>query len=500
MLRRFLNSDFAHRICPITTYRHRRESIGLLFNELAVCVRHNYPLPEALEKIAKGNGIPWQGVNLFRRLLKVCLYVLLGLCVFTVVGKYIFHTLAPWKAIIGAWIDVFFALLIIYILDFHHDFLRHVALGLSYEMKNGKSLYEAMVAKKKYFEPFELALIRVGERSGKLDDALKKVAHYNTLANRSPWTPYLFIYPFITVAISGLLFFFITLKLMPKFEAIFAQLGARLPHLTLQLISMVNFFTSTFFGVCLTFLLFIIVAYFLTRYTLESFFLSGWIWGTIIIAIATMMLIGMTLFVILVVGDGNFTYIWGKSLYQLALTIVLIALGVCIALREIRGIRGSWLSSVILSLPGLRRWYEPIYHSRFLYALGSLLSGGETLPDALRIAGAASGHKQTRREADALAGDVAKGISLQNALNGSNILTPSLRCYLRLAASSQRLEETCQQLSEELLQKVSIYGERARAYVRVFVIIILGIFVGAVALALYLPYFQIPVSLISYTD
>ena len=63
-----------------------------------------------------------------------------------------------------------------------------------------------------------------------------------------------------------------------------------------------------------------------------------------------------------------------------------------------------------------------------------------------------------------------------------------------------RLEETCILLSEDLARKASEATAKAMVYLRVILVVLTGIIVGFFVMAMYMPYFDIPIAVMGYSD
>ncbi|MCG5531253.1 type II secretion system F family protein [Halorhodospira halochloris] len=119
--------------------------------------------------------------------------------------------------------------------------LREVASGL----ESGQSLTEAMREHPKVFPTLLLAMIRVGEDSGRLEESLQRMAasldQERTTRDRVKQA---LRYPsFVLVAILAALVI-INLFVIPAFSDIFAQMDADLPFTTVILINSSEFFTN----------------------------------------------------------------------------------------------------------------------------------------------------------------------------------------------------------------------------------------------------------------
>jgi type IV pilus assembly protein PilC len=112
---------------------------------------------------------------------------------------------------------------------------------MSHDIESGCTLSEALGKHPKQFDLLYVNMVRAGEIGGVLESVLAKVAEF--LERRAALVSKIrsaMVYPivvllFATVLVSGILIF-----IMPKFVAIFTEMGAEIPWLTAQLINLSN--------------------------------------------------------------------------------------------------------------------------------------------------------------------------------------------------------------------------------------------------------------------
>lgn len=116
------------------------------------------------------------------------------------------------------------------------------------DVEGGKSLSVALAKHPKVFNQMWISLVEVGEASGNMSTILNKLTFYieQQAAFRSAVVSAL-VYPSVLffVSISAILFF--ALFVGPRFETIFNDLGAKLPGLTVAVLSLFKFIKAQFF-------------------------------------------------------------------------------------------------------------------------------------------------------------------------------------------------------------------------------------------------------------
>lgn len=111
--------------------------------------------------------------------------------------------------------------------------LRLVLADVEARIKNGIALSEAFAAQGDTFPQIYTASILAGERSGNLDDVLRRYVEYtkSIVALRRKIRGAL-TYPLILLCAAGILVTVLTTFVIPRFTAIFDNLGSKLPAIT----------------------------------------------------------------------------------------------------------------------------------------------------------------------------------------------------------------------------------------------------------------------------
>ena len=118
------------------------------------------------------------------------------------------------------------------------------------ELLQGSNLSDALARHPKIFTRFYTNMIRAGEQSGTLPDVLKRLTeHYERLADIREKVTSALLYPAIVLTVGiGVVFVFMVF-LLPKFTAMFQDLGTTLPLPTRMLIGAGNMAGNPWFVV-----------------------------------------------------------------------------------------------------------------------------------------------------------------------------------------------------------------------------------------------------------
>jgi len=124
---------------------------------------------------------------------------------------------------------------------------RKVILGLKDSVTKGKPLSEAMKEYPKVFSPFFVAMVRVGEESGRLSDSMKLIADQlerdNNLIKKVRGA---MVYPIIIITVMILIGILMLIYVVPTLVSTFKELGVDLPTSTKIVIFLSDFFTGHF--------------------------------------------------------------------------------------------------------------------------------------------------------------------------------------------------------------------------------------------------------------
>ncbi len=132
---------------------------------------------------------------------------------------------------------------------------REAILDISNKVEGGESLSQAFSAYPRFFSPFFISIIRVGEKTGKLSDSFGYLGEYfeRTFSTLSK-TQTAFIYPGILMAVFIGVFFLLSFFVLPTFETIFLESGVELPLVTKIVLGFSRFLKKNFLLISLIFL------------------------------------------------------------------------------------------------------------------------------------------------------------------------------------------------------------------------------------------------------
>jgi len=117
--------------------------------------------------------------------------------------------------------------------------LKRILSSIESDLRTGISFSDAAAKHPKVFPPIFINMVRAGEATGNLDDTLDRLAKY--LENQFDLKKKIqstMAYPVVLLAIMVLVVIFLMVSIVPTFTAMFAQMGADLPGITLFMIGL----------------------------------------------------------------------------------------------------------------------------------------------------------------------------------------------------------------------------------------------------------------------
>lgn len=116
--------------------------------------------------------------------------------------------------------------------------MKNILIGVCEEVEGGSSLSEAMSKYPKAFNHLYVKMVNAGEIGGVLDIILQRLAEFMEKAERlKRKIKGAMVYPIVVVLIAGLILTGIMWFIIPKFEEIFRDFGVALPGITRGLIN-----------------------------------------------------------------------------------------------------------------------------------------------------------------------------------------------------------------------------------------------------------------------
>ncbi len=317
-----------------------------------------------------------------------------------------------------------------------HPGMRAIALDVMTQVESGTSLHQALQTHA-CFGPVYLGMVAAAEASGQLDVILGELAQSldSELGLREALKSAL-TYPLAVLVLSGVVLAIMLAWVVPAFESIFTSMGAELPAPTRMVLSLSRWWVA-----------------------------HGWTWAA---AVATVALVLRH---------------WLRHHPQ-----------------------GQWAQAQIaLAWPIWGELVQLACVSRWARTLSSLMQAGVSLPEALDISAKASGNLCYERCLVQVRSDVMTGTALAQALELGTPVTPAgwragwqrplfspqVVQMVAVGEASGRLDEMLMQVARMHEAQVQWLQKRISVLMEPTVMVVLGLLIGGLVTALYLPIFQL---------
>jgi type IV pilus assembly protein PilC len=181
-------------------------------------------------------------------------------------------------------------------------------------------------------------------------------------------------------------------------------------------------------------------------------------------------------------------YLRSNGLYIL---IGLIAVIVGLVMAKKRSTTfAHWIDRTSLKIPIVGQILEQAAIARFCRTLAITFAAGVPLVDALRIVSGATGNRVFDMAASKIREDVAVGHQLQMAMQQVGVFPTMVIQMAAIGEESGSLDEMLLKVAEAYEEEVSNAVDALSSLLEPLIIVIVGIMVGTMVIAMYLPIFK----------
>lgn len=140
--------------------------------------------------------------------------------------------------------------------------LRESLNSIERNLSKGESLYSSFKRNEHIYPLFMIEMIKIGERSGKLDQVLKKLSQYYEKQYKiSMKIKSALCYPAILLFFSINITFFLMIKIVPEFIEVLESSGGDIPVITEIMLQLCIWIKTNFFSIAISSLIFLILIY-----------------------------------------------------------------------------------------------------------------------------------------------------------------------------------------------------------------------------------------------
>lgn len=149
------------------------------------------------------------------------------------------------------------------------------------------------------------------------------------------------------------------------------------------------------------------------------------------------------------------------------------------------------LAGLVIRLPVIGRVIREAELAQLVGTLATMLRGGVALTEALQIVARSSSNPLVREDTRRLALAVKRGRDLSAAAMGSRLIPPALAQLIAVGEQSGDLDNALTQAATHYSSEVEASVESLSSLIEPTVILALGLVLGAILIALYLPIFEL---------
>ena len=301
--------------------------------------------------------------------------------------------------------------------------MKNMLLDIKTNIEGGATLAESMRKYPVQFDELYTNLVKAGETAGVLDTVLDTVATYkeNIEAIKGKVKKALF-YPAAVLAVAFIVTMILLIFVIPQFESVFKNFGAKLPAFTLMYVNLSRFVTQ------------------------------HWL---IMIAI-----------------------------------IVATVVGVMLVYKRSPGF-ARFIARASLKIPIVGQILTQSAIARFARTLGVTFKAGVPLVEALDSVSTATGSPIYNEAVKKIRGDVAVGHQLQFAMRQTELFPNMVVQMVAIGEEAGALDTMLFKIAEFYEQEVNNAVDALSSLLEPFIMIIIGLIVGGMVIAMYLPIFQL---------
>lgn len=140
-----------------------------------------------------------------------------------------------------------------------------------------------------------------------------------------------------------------------------------------------------------------------------------------------------------------------------------------------------------LTMPMLGDFMTKMVVARFCRTFATLLAGGVTAVEALKSAGPTSGSEKLEKVVKEAIEDIEEGKSISASLDKSGLFPPMLTGMVAIGEESGALPELLDKVAEFFEEDVENTSRNLRAIIEPIALVFVGVIVGGMLIALYVP-------------
>lgn len=304
--------------------------------------------------------------------------------------------------------------------------MKNILIGVCEEVEGGSSLSEAMGKYPKAFSHLYVKMVNAGEIGGVLDIILQRLAEFMEKAQRlKRKIRGAMVYPIVVITIAGLILTGIMIFIIPKFEEIFRDFGVSLPAITRGLI-----------------------------------FTSRWVAGA---------------------NPGQSLPGW---VFILPSPIIIIVLWKLIRAAGPGRAATDW---IILHLPIFGPIVKKTVIARFTRTLGTLVSAGVPILEAIRITKDTCGNYVFEKALQGVYDSIREGEGFAGPLRESKTCDAIVVNMIDVGEETGELDAMLMKVADNYDEEVDVAVASLVSLLEPLMVVVLGGMVGTIVVAMFMP-------------
>jgi len=305
--------------------------------------------------------------------------------------------------------------------------LKNTLLGVCEEVEGGSSLSEAMAKHPRAFDRLYTKMVNAGEIGGVLDVILQRLAEFMEKSQRlKRRIKGAMVYPVVVVSVAIIILTFIMMFIIPKFEEIFTDFGVKLPGITVWLIET-----------------------------------SRWVAGN---ASPTQMVPGAVFIVAFPFAAFVFWKLIRKAGPGRAATDILL-----------------------LWTPVLGTLIRKTVIARFTRTLGTLISAGVPILEAITITGETSGNYVFEKALAKVHDSIREGESFAGPLRESKTCDAIVVNMIDVGEETGEMDAMLLKIADTYDEEVDVAVASLVSLLEPLMVVVLGVMVGTIVVAMFMP-------------
>jgi type IV pilus assembly protein PilC len=304
--------------------------------------------------------------------------------------------------------------------------LKNILIGVCEEVEGGSSLSESMAKYPRAFDHLYTKMVAAGEIGGVLDIILQRLAEFMEKSERlKRKIKGAMVYPIVVIVIASLILTGIMVFIIPKFEEIFTDFGVALPALTVWLINTSRWFAGSNPGQQI----------------------PGWI-----VALPSPIIAWVAWKLIRRAGPGR-----------------------------------AATDRILLFLPVFGTLVRKTTIARFTRTLGTLISAGVPILEAVKITKETSGNYVFEKALEKVHDSIREGEGFASPLRASKTCDAIVVNMIDVGEETGELDAMLLKIADNYDEEVDVAVASLVSLLEPLMVVVLGVLVGTIVVAMFLP-------------